>query len=281
MNIYISASELAILTGHNTYKTKHELYVKYWKKYWPEDFKNILQKVKLSNKKCKLPETPSECMTRIARENNIDKKKINEIFNASKEKNTQKMNFKKKGALDSMLKQIPKEQRQELTKSVNSVAFTNFGTRNENDGVKVFESITSNNVELTNKYYNEELFIIEDLNRTDIWSIRGKIDGIFTDKNNNNRVILEIKNRVRGLFKLLRDYEKVQCYAYMFILGLNCVQLAECFKSEDNIEMNIIEINWDQEFWNNQIQDRLSIFIDDFYDFLKDEKRKILSISSN
>ena len=37
MNIHISASELAVLTGHNTYRDKSELYVKYWKKYWKDD----------------------------------------------------------------------------------------------------------------------------------------------------------------------------------------------------------------------------------------------------
>ena len=71
MNIHISASELAIITGHNTYRDKSELYVKYWKKYWKSDYDRVLAKIESGDKKPKLPETSSETVQRIARENNI------------------------------------------------------------------------------------------------------------------------------------------------------------------------------------------------------------------
>ena len=71
MNIHISASELAILTGHNTYRDKKELYVKYWKKYWKSDYEQTVAYLKTKGKKAKLPETSSETVQRIARENNV------------------------------------------------------------------------------------------------------------------------------------------------------------------------------------------------------------------
>ena len=82
MNIHISASELAILTGHNTYRDKKELYVKYWKKYWKEDYEIILGNISSSNKVAKLPETSSETVQRIAKENNISAKELSNCMAA-------------------------------------------------------------------------------------------------------------------------------------------------------------------------------------------------------
>ena len=125
----------------------------------------------------------------------------------------------------------------ELTKSVNSVAFTNFGTKNETGGVNLFEQLRTVVVETPSKYFSNNLFITEDHNnKPTTWSIGGKIDGIYTN-NDGDKVILEIKNRMRGLFNSLRDYEKVQCYAYMHILDLEQVSLAECYKTKEGNEI--------------------------------------------
>ena len=71
-------------------------------------------------------------------------------------------------------------------------------------------------------------------------------------------------------------YEKVQCFAYMFTLNLTCVHLAECYKKKDNTsDMNIIEINWDDNFWYNEIINPLSKSVDNFYDILKSDEKKI------
>ena len=129
MNIHISASELAILTGHNTYRDKSELYVKYWKKHWKEDYDRILKKIQSSNIKAKLPETSSETVQRIAKENNISANELSKLYMASKEKDTGKMQTKKEAVLKSVLSQLPESQKKDFAKAANSVAFTGFGTR--------------------------------------------------------------------------------------------------------------------------------------------------------
>jgi hypothetical protein len=275
MNIHISASELAILTGHNTYRDKKELYVKYWKKYWKSDYEQTVAYLKTKGKKAKLPETSSETVQRIARENNVSKSEVSKIFQASKEKDTNKMNNAKDNVLKKVLDQIPENQRSEFTKSANSVAYTGFGTRNETNAVQVYENLTGIKVKTLTDYFHDDIFIIEDTpNKPDIWSIGGKVDGMFLKDGIES--ILEIKNRMKGLFNSLRDYEKVQCYAYMFMLNLKCVHLAECYKKAcEDAEMNIIEIEWDDNFWFNEVVNKLSEFVDDFYDFLKKKDRKI------
>ena len=274
MNIYISASELAVLTRHNTYKDISEMYIKYWQKYFKSDYDRIIASVSKTNQKIKLPESASQSVARIAKEHNLKKEDVEKVFKSSNKKTVTSMNKDRESALKSMLKKVPKKEQDLLTKSVNSVAFTNFGTKNETGGVKLFEQLRNVVVETPSNYYSENLFIIEDHNnKPTTWSIGGKIDGIYTN-NDGDKIILEIKNRMRGLFNSLRDYEKVQCYAYMHILDLEQVSLAECYKTKEGNEMCIIDITWDDDYWETEIVDKLSNFIDDFYDFLKDDNRK-------
>ena len=90
-----------------------------------------------------------------------------------------------------------------------------------------------NIVEKSGKYHKEELFIIDNEidGVMDIWTVGEKVDGIAIDKD-GNKIILEIKNRVNRLFNTVRDYEKVQCYAYMYALGYKYIHLSEILKSE-------------------------------------------------
>ena len=279
MNIHISASELAIITGHNTYRDKSELYVKYWKKHWKSDYEKVLERIEKGEKTPKLPETSSETVQRIAKENNISAAELSKLYMAAREKDTGKMRAKKEAVLNSVLSQLPESQKKDFTKAANSVAFTGFGTRNETNAVKIYEGNTGNSVDTLNKYFHDDLFIIEEFTgKPDIWSIGGKIDGIFTNPD-GTQTILEIKNRVNGLFNKLRDYEKVQCYAYMFMLNHKCVHLAECYKKKDGSDMNIIEIEWEDSFWFNEVINPVSTFVDDFYEFLKSDQRKLEMLS--
>lgn len=277
MNIHISASELAILTGHNSYKDKKELYIKFWKKYWRHDYDSIISEYSVKNKKPKLPETSSQTISRMAKEHNIPKETISEIYSASKKDTTSLMLKTKNAAINKTLKNIPKKHQEEFLKSANSLTYTNFGTKNESTGIDVYNRIKLVDVTITNKYFHNDIFIIEESEgHPDIWSLGGKIDGIV--EIDGEEIIVEIKNRMRGLFNSLRDYEKVQCFAYMFILNKKCVHLAEYYKQnleEDNRNMNIIEIKWDDNFWYNEVLNKLSLFVDDFYKFLESHQRKI------
>ena len=172
MNIHISASELAVITGHNTYRDKSELYVKYWKKHWKSDYERILSSIESGDKKAKLPETSSETVQRIARENNISASELSNLYMASREKDTGKMRATKAAVLNSVLSQLPESQKKDFTKAANSVAFTGFGTRNETNAVKIYEGITGNKVDTLNKYFNDDIFIIEEFEgKPDVWCI--------------------------------------------------------------------------------------------------------------
>lgn len=276
MKYHITASELAVITGHNHYRDIEELYIKIWKKYHNPDFEKIKERVQQSQGNVVLPEKASESVKRLAKEHNIKASDVTKLFAASKEKNTNNMNSVRKEALDSMLKQVPEAQKDILIKAANSVAFTNFGTRNEYNGVELFKEHRKVEVERPTGYFSKELFILGE--NPDTWSIGGKIDGIFCE-DDGIKTVLEIKNRMKGLFNKVRDYEKVQCYAYMFCLDLKHTSLAEIYKSEQGVKMGVIDIGWEDVFWDNEVVVPVSDFVEDFYDFMENESRRIEMIS--
>ena len=77
----------------------------------------------------------------------------------------------------------------------------------------------------------------------DIWFLGGKIDGILEDK-----TIIEVKNRMRGLFNTVREYEKIQTFAYMFILHSQKSQLVETYFNGSRQECGILEVEFEDKF---------------------------------
>lgn len=276
-NIFMCASDLAVITGHNPYKEKSEITLKYWKKHFKDDYVETKLFMKNNNINEKIEETHMGCIERISRENNIDLKSVkNDLYKCLGTKNTDNLQKEKEQLIKKVLNQLPQKHKEEFKESVNHITNTQFGIRFENNGVDIYTQKTGNNVEKSPKYHKEELFILDNEidGSMDIWTIGGKVDGIATDKD-GKKIILEIKNRVNRLFNTVRDYEKIQCYAYMYALDIKCIHLAEILKSRKNNNMNVNEIIFDEEFWQNEILDNISLFVDDFYDFIGNKQRKI------
>jgi hypothetical protein len=78
--------------------------------------------------------------------------------------------------------------------------------------------------------------------RTDTYCLvlRGKVDGIADD------TIIEAKSRHSKLFMELRDYERVQLEAYMFLTGFTKSTLTEHY----NDTSHQINYSRDEDFWN-------------------------------
>lgn len=287
-NIFVCASDLAVVTGHNPYKDKAEIYYKYWKKHYKDDYAETLAILKSKNLKNLKEETHMQCLERISEENNLNIGAVkNKVFACLRSKNTDQLS-QDKAKIDSVIKQLPKAQQKEFTESFNHITNTQFGIRNENLGVTIYQNKMQADVELTHKYFKKELFHIESNDgEIDVWTIGGKVDGIASVPINTNpkgkgkgklktkQVILEIKNRVNRLFNEVRDYEKVQCYAYMYVLDLDEVHLAEIMKSSQDNKMNIFPIVFDEKFWENQIMKSVETFVNEFYEFLDNVPMKI------
>jgi hypothetical protein len=71
--------------------------------------------------------------------------------------------------------------------------------------------------------------------------IIGYIDGFDT----KTGTVIELKHRTRGLFRELREYERVQCFVYMKMLKVKRAKLVETYGDEQREYV----IEWDDATW--------------------------------
>lgn len=127
-----------------------------------------------------------------------------------------------------------------------------YGIKKESSALDIFE-----------KTYNVKLFRSPPLVRKNINKISffGKIDALY--KINNTNIIIEIKNRIKGFFNELRNYEKTQIQLYMWMNDVKLAKLVECF----NGEINVINLEYDKDYVES-VHKKLFTFLDNLYDFI-------------
>lgn len=258
MDLIFNISEIAIITGDNIYKTKRDYLIDFWKKYDKNDYEKYVKITKF------IKETDKDIVKKISVKNNIDNIE-KDLLLCSKTKNINDMNQIKQSILDK-INILPENEKKEITKSINNIANTNFGIKNENDITKIYENITGNTIVKDNKYIKKIIYENDKFNII----IGGKIDGI----NYETGSIIEIKNRMNKLFYNLREYEKVQIMCYIYLFESLKGDLVEAFKRKDNTTINIIQVDFDQNYMNNIIL-KLILFSNYFYDFISNNDMKI------
>ena len=137
--------------------------------------------------------------------------------------------------------------------------YTNHGTRNEYktadaDRAKLVEDDT---------FYTRDICTIEGT----LYQIVGRIDRLQMNED-GSRTLVEIKNRAKGLFNRVRDYEEVQCQTYLQMLGdIKYCRLVEQFNDERT--GYLIEKN--DEKWKDDIVPKLQNFCELFHSMLSEE----------
>ena len=63
------------------------------------------------------------------------------------------------------------------------------------------------------------------------------------------------------------------------LLGINKTHLVETLKSQENRKINIIQVDFEEKYWEFILEKTME-FIEDFYNFINDKKRKIKLLSS-
>jgi len=136
--------------------------------------------------------------------------------------------------------------------------YTNHGTRNEYktadaDHAKLVEDDT---------FYTHDICTIEGT----LYQIVGRIDRLQMNED-GSRTLVEIKNRAKGLFNRVRDYEEVQCQTYLQMLGgIKYCRLVEQFNDER--KGYLIEKN--DEKWRGEILPKLQNFCELFHSMLSE-----------
>jgi hypothetical protein len=134
---------------------------------------------------------------------------------------------------------------------IRSKVFTSFGTKSEDKTSDKVEATEGVKLERDENFYNVEIATIHGTR----YVITGKIDRIEVQPD-GSRVLVEIKNRTRGLFNTVRGYEMVQVQTYLQMTGLTSARLVEQY----NEETSSSSITRDQEFWDNLVMPKLVSF---------------------
>lgn len=264
MPIIIYASELAIVTRHNHYQKQTDYIAKLWKRYFPRDYENHMKLFQEQNDIEVVEETPEEYLRKITKSSNVD---ISKCLNSS---DVGTLNIEKKKIVETIISKTKNIEPKEITKlkeCVERVTNTNFGTKHEVNSLKKYNSKTKKQIETTQKFFKKPFIKTSKFE----WYLGGKIDGLDTEDD----IIIEFKNRVNRLFYKLRDYEKVQTMTYMFLLDKKQSNLVENLKTKGENKMNVIEVEWDQKFWNEEIIEKTKIFINNFEKFIESTEQKL------
>jgi hypothetical protein len=263
MNVLINISEIAIITGDNTFKTRREFFIDFWRKNAKADYQKYSSMTEF------VKETDMDVIQKIAKANNID---LNtDLENCAMSRNTTDLNSLK----NEILKKIDKldsVKKAEISASIKNVTNTKFGIKNEYDVAILYNKLTGLTIVKDNKYRKIELARCDDI----IFLLGGKIDGICAE----NGCIIEIKNRVNRIFYELRGYEKVQIMCYLFLHSAERGQLVEALKKKDGTDINVIDIEYDHIYMNG-IKEKLIKFIAFFVKFMTSEKMKMDILQKN
>jgi hypothetical protein len=268
--ILINISDIAIITGDNKYKTKRDYLLDFWKKNNATDYKQYVQIIKSITPDKVIKETDEEivkAMTNtIAKETNI--KLDEELKKCSTLATTTDLNITKKNIIKEINKidSIDKEQKAKINKSLTSIINKNFGIKNEDSIIKLYQDIKQCIVTVDCPYHKTKILTI---NNKKIY-IGGKIDGL--DLKNN--CVIEIKNRINKLFYTIPEYEKIQIMCYLVLFKSKIGHLVEAHKMENDIEINIVEFQYDKEF-AKIIFEKIKKFIIYYDGFLSNHELKI------
>lgn len=257
MNICLFASEVAIITGHNKYQDIHEYKAKLWRKHFPNDYQDTLLEYQKLKKVQVLEESRDELINRVCKEQKVSLKKTLDCSNPTE------MKKEREKVLKKLEKKLPKTELKEIKDAITEKTNTALGTKTEEKIKKTYNQKNSKNATSDNRFYKMGLRDSD----TYSWTLGGRIDGLDKDTGE----LIEIKNRINRLFYKLRDYEKVQIFIYMKLLDKQEATLIENFKDE----MNTILIKWDEKFWQTEVLDKISVFMNEFEQFVQSKEKKM------
>ena len=211
--VKIPVSNIAPLIGFDHYGNFPKILCELWRKYDRNAFNQLEKDMQTKNIDIA---TDSEAR-RIIRSDSKNKtnfmqqiRSINTIANTSehlqKKQKTVIENIKNNNSLD-------KEDQDNLIKQIINSTNKSHGINNEDAVLKKYEIQTGQTI----KDGQQSIFykFTEDKDIGIEWQLHGKYDGITKCGR-----LIEAKKRQKGLFKSLRDYEKVQLQTYLHMNSL-------------------------------------------------------------
>jgi DNA polymerase III epsilon subunit-like protein len=234
--IILKASDVAGIIGRNYYKPPLDIANELWSKYMPDSFVGKT-KEQIAVEAIHVSSVAQELLKDASQFKSTNSSSVEQKFRAIS--NQLEMNSGLGGEkLDAAREHIRK------------TLYTNHGIRHEKTDENTHEDLT---------FYTYDVCT---LNGT-VYQIVGRIDGIHKNEDGTNTII-EIKNRTKGLFRTVRDYEDIQCQTYMEMLNIDTCCLIEQYDSKRISH----SIQRDRKQWNELILPGLVNFCERFHDML-------------
>ncbi len=288
--IYLSISQIGVLIGYSPYGSLIEMILNLWSKVDKNRYNKKLLELEHKFSKSFKSLSEWEKLSSISNELGLNDLKY-KISNAMKN-NSQHNLLSDQESLITQIKDITikntknkniteydlENKKQILCKLVNSFTNKGFGSHNEKSAISIYKNITNFDIIEQQNIVLARIQKATNQNLNTEWFIKGKIDGIAIK--DNQKILIEIKNRTKSLFGELKDYEKPQIQMYLKLMELEKGHLVEHLKndtidmtnnSNENKHTNIIDVSYDSEYCKLVI-DRLKKFIKFFYNFIEDEQ---------
>ena len=239
--IIIGASSVASAIGVNQYKRQPELVEELWKRYSPQTFEG---------------KTKEEEALIVLHSLSTTKKILDEATSFKSEKSTDVQQETRRLFHEIEHSGLLPQDMIVAKDYVKKTLFTNHGTRNEK---KTADADLANLVE-DDTFYKIDICEIEGTK----YQIVGRVDRVQHDSD-GTKTLVEIKNRTRGLFNTVRDYEDIQCQTYLQMMpSVAYCRLVETYEGESKSHL----IQRDDDRWNNVVMPKLINFCEFFHSTL-------------
>lgn len=242
ITISLRASDVAAYIGRNPYKPCEEVRDELWKKNWPATFTK---------------KTKAEQEREVIAKSSPDSQKALQIaqrFRSSTSEDAQK-NYEKARQVIEQDTTLNEKERTCMVEHLRSKCSTSHGIGSENKTARCMPQ--TGKIRTDNTMYSLPVCEVGNT-RFVIW---GKVDRI-EEMADGSRVLVEIKNRMRGLFKTVREYENIQVQVYLQMLDLPLARLVEQYNSE----VHSMDVVRDDILWDTCILPDLQAFCRGLYE---------------
>jgi hypothetical protein len=168
---------------------------------------------------------------------------------------------------------VPEEHKDIIRKHATSFINKSHGTLKEDSAIEMYQNRFGVKLDTSQQFFKKQ---IPTENSSIEWYICGKMDGIYYSTPEQSYIV-EVKNRTRGFFSTLRDYEKTQIQLYLSMINFDKAQLVEKY----NNKIRVTSVYKDATYID-LITKKLALFIQLFdTKFLQNESNKIKYLMSN
>jgi hypothetical protein len=244
--VTLKASYVAAIIGKNRYKPRSEVFDEMWKKLSPGTFTGA---------------TRTDLAFQALRVSDEARKVLDEATSIKTKDSTETVAVfeEAKGRINSDPK-LSEAQKSEIISHLQTQVYTSHGTRSEDKTSDKVEVDTGAKLIRDNSFYSYHVCTIDDVS----YSVVGKIDRI-EERPDGSRTLVEIKNRTRGLFNKVYDYEMIQIQTYLQMLDLEDARLVEQY----NAQVNSMPVKRDRDMWDNVIVPGLKAFCEELHAVVK------------